>query len=66
MDAKDGDVDLLVTTKQMVKLQLNLPWRPVLAWPWGVKHIFRRKEMQDGNEGLLCVEHWESWDVEAW
>jgi hypothetical protein len=20
----------------MVKLELNLPWKPVLAWPWGV------------------------------
>ena len=26
-----------VTTKFMVKLQLNLPWRPVLAWRWGVR-----------------------------
>jgi Uncharacterized conserved protein (DUF2358) len=26
-----------VKTKFMVKLQLNLPWRPVLAWPWGVR-----------------------------
>lgn len=26
-----------VTTKFMVKLQLNLPWKPVLAWPWGVR-----------------------------
>jgi len=30
----DGNV---VNTKFMVKLQLNLPWKPVLAWPWGVK-----------------------------
>lgn len=30
----DGNV---VTTKFMVKLQLNLPWKPVLAWPWGVR-----------------------------
>jgi hypothetical protein len=26
-----------VTTRFMVKLQLNLPWKPVLAWPWGVR-----------------------------
>ena len=26
-----------VVTKFMVKLQLNLPWKPVLAWPWGVR-----------------------------
>lgn len=31
-----GD-DNAVTTKFMVKLQLNLPWKPVLAWPWGVR-----------------------------
>jgi Uncharacterized conserved protein (DUF2358) len=29
--------DSAVKTKFMVKLQLNLPWRPVLAWPWGVR-----------------------------
>lgn len=29
--------DLAVTTKFMVKLQLNLPWKPVLAWAWGVR-----------------------------
>ena len=26
-----------VTTKFMVKLKLNLPWNPVLAWVWGVR-----------------------------
>jgi hypothetical protein len=26
-----------VTTKFMVKLKLNLPWNPVLAWAWGVR-----------------------------
>ena len=29
--------DNAVVTKFMVKLQLNLPWKPVLAWPWGVR-----------------------------
>jgi hypothetical protein len=29
--------DNAVITKFMVKLQLNLPWKPVLAWPWGVR-----------------------------
>ena len=28
-----------VLTKVMVKLELNLPWKPVLAWPWGVKYL---------------------------
>ena len=27
----------VVTTKFMVKLRLNLPWKPVLAWPCGVR-----------------------------
>mmetsp|Transcript_142432 Transcript_142432/g.262546 ORF Transcript_142432/g.262546 Transcript_142432/m.262546 type:complete len:345 (-) Transcript_142432:92-1126(-) len=46
------------TTKLMVKLQLGLPWKPVLAWPWGVKHEF------DPSSGLI-VRHIESWDVSA-
>jgi hypothetical protein len=29
----------IVTTKFMVKLELNLPWKPVLAWPWGVRCV---------------------------
>jgi hypothetical protein len=28
--------DNVLETKFMVKLRLNLPWQPVLAWPWGV------------------------------
>eukprot|EP00965_Chrysotila_dentata_P102107 3370524-Pleurochrysis_carterae.AAC.1 len=27
-------------TRLLVKLQLGLPWKPVLAWPWGVEHVF--------------------------
>ncbi len=45
-------------TKLLVKLQLGLPWKPVLAWPWGVKHVF------DESSGLV-VRHIESWDVSA-
>jgi Uncharacterized conserved protein (DUF2358) len=33
------EANLTVTTKFMVKLELNLPWKPVLAWPWGVQCI---------------------------
>ena len=47
-----------VETKFMVKLQLNLPWKPVLAWPWGV-----RCEI-DPSTNLVLL-HKESWDVEA-
>jgi hypothetical protein len=26
----------------MVKLELGLPWKPVLAWPWGKAGTWRR------------------------
>jgi hypothetical protein len=44
------------TTKLLVKLRLALPWSPVLAWPWGVEHVF------DPESGLI-IRHIESWDV---
>ena len=31
-------------TKLMVKLQLALPWSPVLAWPWGVEHVLEERD----------------------
>lgn len=46
-----------VETRFMVKLQLNLPWKPVLAWPWGV-----RCEI-DPNTCLITL-HQEKWDIE--
>lgn len=48
-----------VVTKVMVKLELNLPWKPVLAWPWGVKYLIDPKTN-------LVTSHIESWDIEAW
>jgi hypothetical protein len=51
--------DNAVETKFMVKLQLNLPWSPVLAWPWGV-----RCEIDPATN--LIVLHKESWDIEPW
>jgi hypothetical protein len=48
----------VVTTKIMVKLQLGLPWNPVLAWPWGVRHEFDPTTCQ-------ITDHKESWDVSA-
>jgi len=48
-----------VTTRFMVKLQLNLPWKPVLAWPWGVLC-----EVDPGTN--LIVLHKESWDIDPW
>jgi hypothetical protein len=47
-----------VTTRVLVKLQLNLPWKPVLAWPWGVKHEYNPATFQINA-------HVESWDVSA-
>ena len=48
-----------VVTKVMVKLELNLPWKPVLAWPWGVTYYINPKT-------FLVTDHIESWDIEAW
>ena len=51
--------DNAVQTKFMVKLRLNLPWKPVLAWPWGVR-------CQIDPETCLVVLHEETWDIDAW
>ena len=45
-----------VNTRFMVKLELGLPWKPVLAWPWGVQYII-------DPETSLVTEHIESWDI---
>mmetsp|Transcript_19675 Transcript_19675/g.44442 ORF Transcript_19675/g.44442 Transcript_19675/m.44442 type:complete len:233 (-) Transcript_19675:49-747(-) len=45
-----------IQTKVMVKLELNLPWKPVLAWPWGVKYVI-------DEATFLITDHIESWDV---
>eukprot|EP00557_Chaetoceros_sp_GSL56_P004285 CAMPEP_0176493556 /NCGR_PEP_ID=MMETSP0200_2-20121128/9611_1 /TAXON_ID=947934 /ORGANISM="Chaetoceros sp., Strain GSL56" /LENGTH=258 /DNA_ID=CAMNT_0017891225 /DNA_START=98 /DNA_END=874 /DNA_ORIENTATION=+ len=52
--SQDG---LMVNTKIMVKLELNLPWKPILAWPWGVRYDI-------SNETFLVTNHKESWDIE--
>jgi hypothetical protein len=36
LDYQVSSDETVVNTKVMVKLELNLPWKPVLAWPWGV------------------------------
>jgi Uncharacterized conserved protein (DUF2358) len=48
-----------IETKIMVKLQLNLPWKPVLAWPWGVTY-------EIDPDSYLITKHEESWDIEPW
>ena len=56
VDRGDGGGPASYSTKLLVKLRLGLPWSPVLAWPWGVRHEF------DSATGLI-VRHVESWDV---
>lgn len=55
----DQSEENAVVTKFMVKLQLNLPWKPVLAWPWGVR-------CEIDPETCLIVLHKESWEIDAW
>ena len=45
-----------VNTRFLVKLELGLPWKPVLAWPWGVQYII-------DPDTYLVTEHIESWDI---
>lgn len=54
-----SDDECTVQTKIMVKLELNLPWKPILAWPWGVKY-----EIDPSSK--LITAHIESWDIEPW
>ena len=50
--------DYTVETKFMVKLQLNLPWKPILAWPWGVKCVINPTtnliELHEESVSLVC------------
>ena len=48
-----------IVTKLMVKLELNLPWKPILAWPWGVTCLIDK-------DTYLITKHVESWDIEPW
>jgi hypothetical protein len=54
---KNSNQVTIVKTKVMVKLELNLPWKPVLAWPWGVTYQV---------DPDLITKHEESWDIEPW
>mmetsp|Transcript_5163 Transcript_5163/g.7633 ORF Transcript_5163/g.7633 Transcript_5163/m.7633 type:complete len:236 (+) Transcript_5163:125-832(+) len=51
-----SDDGLQVDTKVMVKLELNLPWKPILAWPWGVKYTI-------DESSCLVTDHIESWNI---
>lgn len=57
LDYDKDESSSTVKTRLMVKLRLNLPWKPVLAWPWGVRYLI-------DPETLLITEHEESWDIE--
>jgi predicted nucleotidyltransferase len=58
LDYNNGDdSDEQVKTRLMVKLELNLPWKPVLAWPWGVTYVI-------DPVTFLVTDHIESWDIE--
>lgn len=54
---KEGELE--VDTKVMVKLELNLPWKPILAWPWGVTY-------EIDKESFLIISHKESWDIDPY
>ena len=54
--AADGE-DRFVS-RAVVKLELGLPWKPVLAWVWGVAY-----EINPAT-GRVC-RHLESWEVSA-
>lgn len=56
---QNDEVGTTVDTKVMVKLELNLPWKPILAWPWGVKYDI-------DSETYLISNHKESWDIDPW
>lgn len=58
-DVTEKDSDSIIETKIMVKLELNLPWKPVLAWPWGVTYEIK-------PDSFLIAKHEESWDIEPW
>lgn len=51
----------VVETKFMVKLRLNLPWQPVLAWPWGV----RCEVNEQTNLGTLLLAEFPSQRVDG-
>jgi len=58
VDVEASADPLTVSSKIMVKLELNLPWKPVLAWPWGVAYTI-------DPASYLVTDHIESWDIDA-
>jgi len=56
---EDSTPDSIVKTRVMVTLELNLPWKPILAWPWGVEYVI------DPKTNLITT-HKETWGIEPW
>jgi len=57
LDDKDMyDDPNVVQGRFLVQLQLNLPWKPILAWPWGVVCTI------DPTNNLI-VRHDELWEI---
>ena len=54
----EADGESRFVSRAVVKLQLGLPWKPVLAWVWGVAYEL------DEKTGLVS-RHLESWEVSA-
>jgi len=59
VEKEEKGLPVEVKTKLMVKLELNLPWRPILAWPWGVTYTL-------DSDTFLITKHVESWDISLW
>ena len=43
-----------VRSRCIVRLQLALPWTPILSWVWGVKHVFGDL---NSNQGTVFIKH---------
>lgn len=52
-----------VLTRAFVRLNLSLPWKPVLAWVWTVEHTIARVDDDDTN--YTIVKHAESWEIDT-
>jgi hypothetical protein len=55
----DEDTNI-VFVNVLVKLVLNLPWRPRLSWVWGVEHKLT------ASSPFQVTSHTESWSVTPW
>ena len=56
-----------VETRAFVRLNLLLPWRPVLAWVWKVRHSIDAVTHGEDGESVVyrVVRHTESWEIDS-